>query len=90
MLCDLTCENHARSSASLLLAVGEKFPYVFKAALRAAREAHFTGRPRLAASLPARPGGGHRETRGHGEAQRPPTDGDAGLRVEAEPLRPQR
>ena len=29
---------------------------------------HFAGRPRLAASLPARAGGGHRDTGGHAEA----------------------
>jgi len=52
----------------LPLFAGEKFPYVFKAALRAAREGHFARRPRLAASLPARAGGGHRETGGHAEA----------------------
>ena len=48
---------------------GDEFPYVFEAALRAARQGHFAGRPRLAASLPARPGGGHRDTGGHDEAR---------------------
>jgi hypothetical protein len=43
---------------------------------------HFAGRPRLAASLPARPGGGHRETDGHAEAPTPSPSREPGPTVE--------
>jgi hypothetical protein len=44
------------------------------------RASHFAGRPRLAASLPARPGSGHRETGGHAEAPASSPSGSRGSR----------
>ena len=60
------CSSRVRQTSQCLF--GEKFLYIFKAALRAARAGAFAGGPRLAAALPARPGGRHRETGGHDEA----------------------
>jgi hypothetical protein len=56
----------------------ENFPYVSRAALAG----HIAGRPRVAASLPARPGGDHRQAGGQAEARDRPRSDARGLKVD--------